>query len=84
MDARKIIVGLSFVLIASAVAIPQEELGDPSPFSFGGTAGRVIVRSVPSGSVVILQMMGGETQLCPAAGGRTFFPKSRYSRIVFS
>ena len=75
MDARKIIIGLSFVLIASAVAIPQEELGDPSPFSFGGTAGRVIVRSVPSGSVVILQMMGGETQLCPAAGGENLFPE---------
>jgi lysophospholipase L1-like esterase len=75
MGARKIVVGLGFVLIMAAAAFPQDELGDPIPFSFGGTAGRVIVRSVPSGSVVILQMMGGETRLCPAAGGENLFPK---------
>ena len=75
MGMRKIIVGLGLVLVASAAAFPQDELGNPIPFSFGGTAGRVIVRSVPSGSVVILQMMGGETQLCPEAGGENLFPE---------
>jgi lysophospholipase L1-like esterase len=75
MDARKIIVGLGLVLIASAAAFPQQEVGDPVPFILGGTACRVIVRSVPSGSVVILQMTGGETQLCPAAGGENLFPE---------
>jgi lysophospholipase L1-like esterase len=74
MAAWKFIVGLGLVLIAAAAAFPQEELGDPIPFSFGGTACRVIVRSVPSGSVVILQMMGGETPLCPAVGGENLFP----------
>ncbi len=74
MGARKIIVGLGLVLITAAAVLPQDELDDPIPFSFGGTACRVIVRSVPSGSIVILQMMGGETQLCPAAGGENLFP----------
>jgi len=74
MAAWKFIVGLGLVLIAAAAAFPQEELGDPILFSFRGTACRVIVRSVPSGSVVILQMMGGETWLCPAAGGENLFP----------
>jgi len=74
MAAWKFIVGLGLVLIAAAAAFPQEELGNPILFSFRGIACRVIVRSVPSGSVVILQMMGGESQLCPAAGGENLFP----------
>lgn len=75
MGVRKIFYGLGLVLIASATAFPQAELGDPVPFIFGGTACRVLVRSVPSGSTVILQMRGGETPLCPAAGGENLFPE---------
>jgi lysophospholipase L1-like esterase len=74
MGMRKIIIGLGLVLITAAAVLPQDELGNPIPFSFGGTTCRVIVRSVPSGSVVILQMMGGETPLCPAEGGENLFP----------
>ena len=75
MDVRKIICGLGLVLIVSATAFPQTELGDPIPFVFGGTVCRVLVRSVPSGTAVILQMGGGEIPLCPASGGENLFPE---------
>ena len=75
MGVRKIFYGLGLVLIASATAFPQAELGDPVPFIFGGTACRVLVRSIPSGSIVILQIGGGETPLCPATGGENLFPE---------
>jgi len=75
MDMRKIIVGLGLVLVASAAAFPQDELGNPIPFIYGGTAGRVFVRSIPSGTSVILESGGGEVTLCPEAGGENLFPK---------
>ena len=75
MRVRKIVIGLGLVLITSAPAFPQAELGDPVPFIFGGMTCSVLVRSIPSGSIVILQMGGGETPLCPAAGGENLFPE---------
>ena len=75
MGVRKIVIGLGLVLITSASAFPQAELGDPVPFIFGGMACSLLVRSIPSGSIVILQMGGGETPLCPAAGGENLFPE---------
>ena len=74
MDTRKVFIGLGLVLITAAAAFPQDELGDPIPFSCAGTAGRVFVRSIPSGSSVILESGGGEVTLCPEAGGENLFP----------
>lgn len=75
MDTRKVFIGLGIVLITAAAAFPQDELGDPIPFSCAGSAGRVFVRSIPSGSSVILESGGGEVTLCPEAGGENLFPK---------
>ena len=75
MGMRKIVIGLGLVLVASAAAFPQDELSDPIPFICGGTAGRVFVRSISSGTSVILESGGGEVTLCPEAGGENLFPK---------
>lgn len=75
MYGRTIVVGFGLVLIIATAVYPQDQIGDSILFSFGKTTGQVVVRSVPSGSVVILQTTGGEVQLCPAEGGENLFPE---------